>query len=340
MKKTFTIFIIACLLGMANLQAQVANLEHQGTSSVYYGSSSFVDAYNASVDGDVIILSSGTFATSVHNSQLSIEKQIKIIGAGHYNDSIYSATYIDYLPLGNYTSNITIEGIKLGTLFVNNATNLTIRRCNILYTLGLYTGSCSNLCIEGSVLSGLAFNNLSNNVIIRNNIIYGIISRFSGTAIIENNILVTPYCSYSFTSINGAIINNNVIIVNYTWSCYGGISQYCSGNVFENNFVDTPSSNRFDPNTNTDLNNNYGVITTLYPNGLSSVFSYSTDYHIQNPTQYLGTDGTQIGIYGGSAPYKENAVPSNPRIVHKFIAPQGDADGNLQINIKVKAQNY
>jgi len=353
MKKSFTLFIIACLLGMANLQAQVATLEHQGTSTAYYGTNSFLDAYNASVDGDAIILSSGAYSTydgNTYYGYLTITKAIQIIGTGHYNDSVYSTTFIDHLFLGNGASNITIEGVKIN-YFQNfgSVSNLALRRCYFANVLYLGGGTLNNFLIEGSVFPGINFNNpnTSSNIVIRNNIIFGGLAFISGSGIIENNILtLTSSCgSYLFSNINGVLIRNNAI-----W-CYsnlnqcgyqGGLCAGCNGNTTENNFYDITGgvSYNFDPNTNT-VNNNYsGSITTLYPSGLGATFDYNTDYHIQNPTQYIGTDGTQIGIYGGSTPYKENAVPSNPRIVHKFIAPQGDADGNLQINIKVKAQNY
>jgi len=55
---------------------------------------------------------------------------------------------------------------------------------------------------------------------------------------------------------------------------------------------------------------------------------------------YLGTDGTQIGIYGGSQPFKEKGMPSNPQVTEKIISTETDTNGNLQINITVKTQDY
>ena len=83
MKKHFYILAIACILGIGNLNAQfsLATLDHNGTSSVFYGTNALVDAYNASDNGDVIILSSGAF-----NPPASIQKGISIIGVGHYPD--------------------------------------------------------------------------------------------------------------------------------------------------------------------------------------------------------------------------------------------------------------
>ena len=87
--------------------------------------------------------------------------------------------------------------------------------------------------------------------------------------------------------------------------------------------------------------NNYTNIpqANIFVNQTGTTFNYTHDYHLQAPTTYLGTDGTQVGIYGGTFPYKEGAVPLNPHIQLKNIAPTTDANGDLQIQIQVKAQD-
>jgi hypothetical protein len=51
-----------------------------------------------------------------------------------------------------------------------------------------------------------------------------------------------------------------------------------------------------------------------------------------------GTDGTDIGIYGGSSGFSDSARPPGPRIVSKKVGSQTDADGNLRVEIKVSTQ--
>lgn len=45
-----------------------------------------------------------------------------------------------------------------------------------------------------------------------------------------------------------------------------------------------------------------------------------------------------MGIYGGSTPWKEGAIPSNPHIFFKNISNATDGSGNLPVQIKVSAQ--
>ena len=52
-------------------------------------------------------------------------------------------------------------------------------------------------------------------------------------------------------------------------------------------------------------------------------------------TKYLGNDGTEIGIYGGSIPFV--ASPSNPQITKLNVASKSTADGKLSVDIEVKA---
>jgi hypothetical protein len=52
-------------------------------------------------------------------------------------------------------------------------------------------------------------------------------------------------------------------------------------------------------------------------------------------TQYLGMDGTQVGIYGGDFAF--DPAPSTPRITKCVVAPKSTADGKLKVTITVSA---
>lgn len=68
--------------------------------------------------------------------------------------------------------------------------------------------------------------------------------------------------------------------------------------------------------------------------------TYASNFRIRSNLPYFngGTDGTQLGIYGGSFPWKDGSVPFNPHIQFKNIPNATDAFGNLPINIRVAAQ--
>lgn len=51
--------------------------------------------------------------------------------------------------------------------------------------------------------------------------------------------------------------------------------------------------------------------------------------------QYLGADGTEVGIYGGNLPF--DPTPSNPQITKCNVAAKSTADGKLSVDIEVNA---
>ena len=55
-------------------------------------------------------------------------------------------------------------------------------------------------------------------------------------------------------------------------------------------------------------------------------------------TTYLGTDGKEVGLYGGSIPYEED--PTTPQITKCNVASKSTADGKLSVEIEVKAAEY
>jgi len=62
------------------------------------------------------------------------------------------------------------------------------------------------------------------------------------------------------------------------------------------------------------------------------------DYHLKSTIgKNAGSDGTDIGVYGGTG-FSDTALPPYPQIVFKNIPAQTDEYGNLKIQIKVKAQ--
>ena len=52
-------------------------------------------------------------------------------------------------------------------------------------------------------------------------------------------------------------------------------------------------------------------------------------------TTFLGTDGTEVGMYGGVLPY--NSTPSYPQITKVNVANKTTADGKLSVEIEVSA---
>jgi hypothetical protein len=329
MKKLYFIFALA-LLSLSNVliaQPYTATLEHGTNTQIFYGSNAFTAANAAAVDGDIIVLSAGNLGSA------TITKKIKVIGTGHYPHPVNVIPTVVGITFGAGSDSCLIEGLNIGNITANIPVRaIHISRCKI-GEIQFNNGSRSCI-IEGNVIGAIKCYDKDTANIITNNIFstsgqgtgLNALSGFTNGTIIENN---TFYLWMSGISIYYCVLRNNIIHAEYSYAgTLGSLIQY--------NYL--PSATFFDTLSNVVQHTYSGPITGIISGGLG-LFSYTADYHITNPTLYIGTDGTQIGIYGGQYPYKPKAIPYNPQIESKYIAPTTDINGNIQINFKVKAQN-
>jgi len=337
MKKTFLISILIVI--SMTMYSQKAALHTASGVQIFNGSNAFINAHNAASSGDTIYLSGHTFTPPA-----SFDKQLMIFGAGHYVDSTLATgkTFIN----GNVTLNenadlFYLEGVEITGNFTistnHSVNNVIIKRCKINGTfnaLGDLSNPTSNLSLIGNVLMNrLNLENIQNSLL-SNNIISNTFQGSNGNMISNNIIMGFIWGStmdYLFFGSNNTLTNNIILWEGYNANVNG------SGNIFNNNLYVEPTPDY--GATATSIGNYTGILqTTIFVNQTGNTFDYAHDYHLQAPTTYLGTDGTEVGIYGGTFPYKEGAVPHNPHIQLKNIAPTTNANGDLQIQIQVGAQ--
>ena len=56
-----------------------------------------------------------------------------------------------------------------------------------------------------------------------------------------------------------------------------------------------------------------------------------------SPGKNAGADGTDMGIYGGAGA-KDLRIPAYPQVTEFTVGGTSTADGNLQVKVKVEAQ--
>lgn len=94
-------------------------------------------------------------------------------------------------------------------------------------------------------------------------------------------------------------------------------------------FANIPNS------TNTYIDDIKTVFKTYTGQSFQKLDSENFELTDEAKGKYLGTDGTQVGIYGGSLPF--TSTPSNPQITKCNVAAKSTADGKLSVDIEVKA---
>lgn len=90
-------------------------------------------------------------------------------------------------------------------------------------------------------------------------------------------------------------------------------------------------------NTNTQVTGLNSVFTTA--TSYTDFLNDSEDFQLtpEAQTTYLGTDGTQVGIYGGAFPF--NTKPTGPQITSCSVANKTSADGKLSVDIVIDNGN-
>jgi hypothetical protein len=337
---------IILLMGMAfagfSLHAQTVVMLHKtnGTQQAFYSSNALIDAYTASVSGDTIYLPGGGFAPPG-----AFDKGVVIYGVGHYPDST-SATNKTIISSGfGLTENADrfhLEGVQvnggINTSYNHAVDYIVLKRNFINGTIdiqGTNTTSPSRfMLIEGNVITGQVVASNAQQVLVANNITMNNLVNFNG-CLFQNNIFLYQSPSSSSTTYllfqcNNNVLENNVFYYSFTYGI-GGIQTF-NRNVF---FVANPSLG-----VSVDNNNYKGVdAASFFITNNGSPFTYVQNYHLANPGNFVGTDGKQVGIYGGSFPYKEGAVPSPPHVRSKTIASSTDGQGKLNVQITTSAQN-
>lgn len=345
MKKIYSLSaaVLCFILSQPVIKAQdVVTLHHSGVTTPYYGNSAFTDAYSASVNYDTIILP-GAF----YNPPSSIDKKLTIIGTGHFPDSTSATGVTKIMSSLNITSNadsLHLEGLYISgsiNFESNQAINDVVIKRNYITGDIVFNGDRSVPCYRALIVQNVFVSLSADNTLqitVSNNHVMGAVYRLN-TSVLENNIMYNTrysgwpyYCEYVFFDLNQSLIQNNIFLIpNNNFLCAGGVN-----NVFNKNiFLASPSLG-----SGTESGNSYNVAqNSIFVNQSGSSFNYAHDYHLQFPAIYIGSDGSQIGIYGGLYPFKEGAVPSNPHIQSKTISAITNSNGELSVDVKVSAQD-
>lgn len=355
MKKSI-LFITACMLFTIAAKATVITVSNDPNNPAQY--SDLQAAIDAATAGDTLY---------VHGSQTSygnifITKQLTLLGAGYNPDNQHKLnSQLDNIDIeigmdgfGNPVSNpsgtkiigfqlfniefnssleeITIKGNRIKKnnygIIINQPLTNSIISNNLFLPEGAYYGIFGNYNLSNSIIS----NNIFTCEIYRVN---------SPTVIINNNLFIrgSNWNYSSFRQVSYAVVTNNIF---YAMSTSG--ANYCT---FNNNISIGGSQTSFLYDQNTG-GGNFVDTNPEFVQVASTSFSYDDDYHLQaiSPGKNAGTDGTDIGIYGGAYPFPAfgdalyTGMPAIPQILEMNIMNSSlNATDNLNVQIKaVKTQ--
>lgn len=279
---------------------QTATLQHGDDLKVFYGNYALTNALQEAQTGDIITLSKGDFFTP------TINKAVKIVGTGYSNDCRIGNTCGITLP--EDAEGLYIEGLYIGGLEVySSVKDFTLKRCKINYGMTIPANS-KNVSIEQCRIYSIGMGSGCENVRVLNSALYSI-GTSSYTDLFENCYI---------DRVGGFAVCRNCII----GSLYNSSDALCYNSVY--------------------ATQNACIVVDCWQRSLSTIFEGECGWSKPNilteeaAATYLGSDNTQVGMYGGQLSFTEN--PSNPKIVSAEVARKADNDGKLQVNIKVEAQ--
>lgn len=347
--KKFIFSLLTAIMVVCTCHAQtslVATLNHEGNITAYYGINALSSAHDAAANGDVITLSSGTF-----NSCL-ITKAVTIRGAGmEYSDGMEPTILQNNFDVSVETdeSNVfTMEGIfHNANMSLRKANKPLFFKCRFGGVSFTYSGSVRDASfIHCKVATSFYLHNGCNvafdNCVVCNPVMYNASGMSTSTNYRFTNCVLRfyggSYGSHGYTfkacpsNICYSYLKNCIIYSTLTESSYNTFSSISL-------FYNVANVDCFANALNT-TNKVEADFTKLFKTWTGGDYSDMEKFDLTDSaaTTYVGDDGKQVGIYGGSLPY--DPVPTHPRITKCDVASKTTADGKLSVDIEVKGADY
>ncbi|MFT2007147.1 hypothetical protein ACMA1I_00595 [Pontibacter sp. 13R65] len=330
MKKILLLLLV--MISVSELQAKVLTVSNRAGASAQY--QTVPAAIAAAAAGDTIYI----HGSETNYGAITLDKKLTIIGTGHKPKKelalISELTSVTIGVQNAAASGSALIGLKLSSVSTSNygQKDIVIRRCYIsnIVANGTTGGICTNWIIENNIFSSLQTSSNRTNVynfLIRNNIITSYLY-YTNACVINNNIFLGSQ-SPSFSDVHYAIIQNNVF--------YGRSPQGANNSTLNNNISFNSTETAMPYGTNSGSNNKVNVDPKFitYSGG---TFNYEHNYNLQasSPGKAAGTDGTDIGIYGGMG-FSETGEPPIP-MVRAFSIQNGVVAPNGKLNVIIKAE--
>ena len=371
MKKLFSLLVLALSFSaLFSQQTTVALLNHEGTISTYYGLEALVQAHKAAVHGDVITLSGGGFtAPSSWTKAVTLRGASCYEGADNNREVTSIGNDFKLAIPTDIETTMTIEGIsfKSNFTFSTKTINTTLLKCYFeTITEACRNTNFYNCIIKESLTFSASANDLANINLVNcyvedpvNNSSY-VSTKFINCVVKFNQYTRTTgsgvkYNSSAqnmhYTKYNNCIFLGNMQVnssenpTNYnipmsstatnclSCHCLYKIATETTDAIYDYNIFDEMGNN-----TNKYLEEGKPINETIKSvfktyNGTDG-FSFNELYELTDEAKvkYIGSDGTQIGIYGGMG---FDLVPSTLQITKCEVAPRSTTDGKLSVSIEV-----
>lgn len=336
-KSAVVLAIIALSAAMFSANAQdipTATLQSGDQVQIFKGADALKNAHAAAQSGDIISLSAGTFNST------GITKAIKLRGVGHQDGgTLIINDFSIEIPDGE--ENLQIEGMaSRGTITVKGQLKNALFRLIKKYgTLNLANANTVNCTISECRIDNVIVDKESENLLIDHCWIvslYRTSDSSSSTSLNVSNCVIDKLDRGDYTTLGYTLQYANIsnsILRQGASSSIGIIWKNCLWtSTFKNKY------NVYQTASIIDSNASQSNVTRLSEDEMNALFSTEGLFTLTDEAaaKYLGTDGKQIGLYGGEVPYSEK--PYVP-VITKFEVPSTvDADGKLSVTVAAETR--
>lgn len=326
--KKLLLSVVAMLIASTSFAQNglVASLSSGTNVTYYYGVNALKDAVAAAASGDIINLSGGSFNAT------DITKAITIRGAGI--DSEAPTCIVNNITI-NIPSDDTNQFVMEG-----------VRCVNTMKTIGQYTNPYFVRCQFNAVSNNDSKDAISN-IMFANCKITGNFTAGGSCTYSFVNCFITNFAQYEAATITasncifeGNYYNSNnlkqcqffncIFVITSVYHAIPNSSQATnciSVNAGSHDFFVNLSIRAGCPTTSL----TYATVFKTFTGTYSDTETFELTEEAK--TTYLGTDGTEIGLYGGLLPY--NTTPSYPLISKMEVEKQTTPEGQLGVTIEV-----
>ena len=328
MKRIIITFIAAIAFAagaMAEQDNRVVTCQHGSTIRAYYGADAFKSAVADAANGDIITLTAGEFNGCDVNKAVTIRGEgwkktiIKSVGSFNIPQGSEYALYLEGINLdgsiNNFNGNDGSEKVVISKCRIYRGNSLGFNKCTatIMQSIlrassySLYAGEYATVtCLNSQLLDDLSTSYYASYGPERNGHWY-----ISNCAIWGN--VKGVHCS---------TIKNSTFRVACSLEEETNTSSHClvpeGSSGFFNSYYVKPEADPWDEN---DLawNNIFGEWWEITNDNAKAT--------------YLGTDGTQVGVYGGTYPW--NTTPDLPTVKWLDVT-ESYKNGKLNVQINVE----
>ena len=345
MKTKIKIALISALLSLG-AKATVLTVNNMGGAQ--HGS--LLSGFLAANNGDTLLVTGSLSSYSANDGLASgWYKNLVVIGTGYNSPrQVFYPTILSVATVYNGGNSLSISGngsSKFYGITFSNEVNVSVNSANIIFDGCVFEKNFTTLvnntsfAANNSIFKNCIFKNTTlpsfdswgcGNIFFTHCIFYGALNAIILNSTFEHCVFLKD-AGNLFGNLTNVIFNNCIF--------YGNAAlAFMSGCVF-NNCSSLNNTTGWSTSGNT-ANNCLNATNPLFVGvAVGSTYSFSLNFNLQagSPATGAATDGTDLGLFGGSSHFSNSGEPTALPVVREMNIQNSSVPVNGNVNVKVRS---